>query len=163
MAAALPISTRYLQKLFAEQGTGVAATGGGVFETVDSATARPIGTAADARQADVDSAVAAARAAFEPWRRLSPAARARILWRVGDLIDEHTDEPAALETRDQGSRSASRGTCRSPRPPSTSATTRAGAPRSRARPRRCRSRTSSSTPAASRSACARSSRRGTSR
>lgn len=83
-------------------GEWTAATGGGVFETVDSATARPIGTVADARQADVDSAVAAARAAFEPWRRLSPAARARILWRVGDLIDEHTDEPAALEARDQG-------------------------------------------------------------
>ncbi|MEU0511331.1 aldehyde dehydrogenase family protein [Amycolatopsis sp. NPDC006125] len=83
-------------------GEWTAAAGGGVFETVDPATARPIGTVADARQADVDSAVAAARAAFEPWRRLSPAARARILWRVGDLIDEHADELAALETRDQG-------------------------------------------------------------
>ncbi|WP_435061694.1 aldehyde dehydrogenase family protein [Amycolatopsis thermoflava] len=83
-------------------GEWTAASGGGVFETVDPATARPIGMVADARQADVDSAVAAARSAFEPWRRLSPAARARILWRVGDLIDEHADELAALETRDQG-------------------------------------------------------------
>ena len=59
----------------------------------------------DASAADVDAAVARARAAFRPggeWRSLSPAARARLLWRVGDLIDEHADELAELETRDQG-------------------------------------------------------------
>ena len=36
------------------------------------------------------------------WRSLLPAARARLLWKIADLIDENADELAALETRDQG-------------------------------------------------------------
>ncbi|PXY29302.1 betaine-aldehyde dehydrogenase [Prauserella coralliicola] len=85
-------------------GQWVDAAGGGRFETTDPATARPLGTVADAGQADVDSAVAAARTAFAsgPWPELTPAARARILWRVGDLIDQHAAELAELECRDQG-------------------------------------------------------------
>ena len=59
----------------------------------------------DASPADVDEAVHRARRAFEaggPWRSLLPAARARLLWSIGDLIDRHADELAELETRDQG-------------------------------------------------------------
>ena len=46
----------------------------------------------------------AAQAAFESaeWSGLSPAARARLLWRAGDVIEAHADELAELETRDQG-------------------------------------------------------------
>lgn len=54
--------------------------------------------------ADADAAVRAARAALEnpEWAGLTPARRARILWRIGDLIEEHAEELAELETRDQG-------------------------------------------------------------
>jgi aldehyde dehydrogenase (NAD+) len=76
-----------------------------VLETIDPATGEVIAEVPDATAADVDAAVSRAREAFSPggaWRLLPPAARARLLWRVGDLIDEHADELAELETRDQG-------------------------------------------------------------
>ena len=46
----------------------------------------------------------AARAAFEsgPWSKMRPAERQRILWKLGDLILEHADEIARLETLDNG-------------------------------------------------------------
>ncbi|MBL1102011.1 aldehyde dehydrogenase family protein [Streptomyces sp. 205] len=80
------------------------ASGGGQFETTDPATGRPLGLVADAGGADVDAAVAAARSALEDpaWAGLSPAERARMLWRIADLIEANADELAELETRDQG-------------------------------------------------------------
>ena len=46
---------------------------------------------------------AATRAFHDPaWRDLTPAARARLLWRMAELIDAHADEIARLETSDQG-------------------------------------------------------------
>ncbi|GAB7101724.1 hypothetical protein JCM4814A_00380 [Streptomyces phaeofaciens JCM 4814] len=52
----------------------------------------------------MDGAVAAARAALgsPAWAGLAPAERARIPWRVGDLIDEHAEEVGQLGTLDQG-------------------------------------------------------------
>ena len=81
------------------------ATSGRTFETLDPATGKPIARVAHGEAADVDRAVRAARAAFEPgspWRRTSPRDRARMLWRMADLIDEHADELAQLETLDNG-------------------------------------------------------------
>ncbi|MGD9863893.1 MAG: aldehyde dehydrogenase family protein [Pseudodonghicola sp.] len=54
--------------------------------------------------ADVDRAVAAARAAFETgaWSRLSATDRGRLLSRLGQLILDNFDELAALEARDCG-------------------------------------------------------------
>jgi aldehyde dehydrogenase (NAD+) len=53
---------------------------------------------------DVDRAVEAARAAFEDpsWRGLNATQRGALLYRLGDLIAEHADELAELETRDNG-------------------------------------------------------------
>ncbi len=55
-------------------------------------------------EATVDRAVTAARRAFDqgPWSTMSPSDRAKILWRIADLIDEHGDELAMLETLDCG-------------------------------------------------------------
>ncbi|MEU6375434.1 aldehyde dehydrogenase family protein [Streptomyces sp. NPDC046909] len=80
------------------------AASGAEFETTDPATGQPHARCADAGPLDVDNAVAAARAALtDPaWAGLVPAERARMLWRVGDLIDEHAEELAQLETLDQG-------------------------------------------------------------
>ncbi|KIZ06991.1 aldehyde dehydrogenase (NAD+) [Monoraphidium neglectum] len=65
---------------------------------------------AAAGEADVDAAVAAARRAFDegPWPRMSAKAsaggteRGRVLYRLADLIEQHADELAALETLDVG-------------------------------------------------------------
>jgi len=77
---------------------------GGEFEARDPATGEVIAEVAEATTEDVDLAVEAARTAFvsEEWRGMSPARRACLLWRVADLIEEHADDLAELETRDQG-------------------------------------------------------------
>jgi len=71
---------------------------------VDPATGREIATVADANAADVDRAVAAARAAFEkgPWADMLPGDRERLLWRLSDLIEKHADELAELESLNNG-------------------------------------------------------------
>ena len=53
---------------------------------------------------DIDRAVRAARTAFEdgPWGRMTPSERGRVVWKIGDLILEHLDEFAQLETLDNG-------------------------------------------------------------
>jgi len=77
---------------------------GRTFETVDPATGEVLDLVPEGTAADVEAAVAAAAKAFESseWAGMLPAARARLLWRIADLIEEHADELARLETRDQG-------------------------------------------------------------
>ena len=71
---------------------------------IDPATGAEIATVADAGAADVDKAVAAAREAFErgPWATMLPAQREALLWKLADLIDQHADELAELESIDNG-------------------------------------------------------------
>jgi phenylacetaldehyde dehydrogenase len=53
---------------------------------------------------DINRAVRAARRAFEdgPWSRMTPSDRGRLIWKIGDLILEHADELAQLESLDNG-------------------------------------------------------------
>jgi len=85
-------------------GEAVDALSGRTFETRNPATEETVTHVAEAGAEDVDRAVRAARAAFDdgPWTRMRPAERARLLWRLGDLILEHADELAHLETLDNG-------------------------------------------------------------
>jgi len=82
----------------------VPASAGTIRDVLDPASGEVIAQVADAGPADVDAAVAQARAVFDEgaWARLPGGQRARILWRIADLIEEHADELARLETRDQG-------------------------------------------------------------
>lgn len=82
----------------------VAATGGASFETRNPANGRVLARVAQAGNDDVDRAVTAAREAFEagPWANMSGTERAALLHRLGDLILEHADELAELETLDNG-------------------------------------------------------------
>jgi phenylacetaldehyde dehydrogenase len=79
-----------------------ASAAGQTFATIDPGSGLEIGQipAADATQ--VDAAVAAARAAQKGWAATVPAERARILWKIADLIEANIDELAELETLDQG-------------------------------------------------------------
>jgi phenylacetaldehyde dehydrogenase len=74
------------------------------FATLDPATGQKLAQVARASNADVDAAVAAARAALEsgPWPALHPMDRARLLWAIADMLERHIDELAELETLDQG-------------------------------------------------------------
>jgi acyl-CoA reductase-like NAD-dependent aldehyde dehydrogenase len=75
---------------------------GATFETLDPATGEVLAVLPLASREDVDAAVARARAAQPAWAALDPTARTRLLVRVSQLIDEHADELAELESRDVG-------------------------------------------------------------
>ena len=80
------------------------AASGKTFETPDPATGETLARIAEGDAEDINRAVRAARRAFEqgPWSRMSPSERGRIIWRIGDLILEHVDELAQLESLDNG-------------------------------------------------------------
>ena len=80
------------------------ASSGATRPVFDPATGQQISTMSEGNAKDVDDAVKAARQAFEsgPWRTMSSNERARIIWRIGDLIDAHAQELAELETLNEG-------------------------------------------------------------
>jgi betaine-aldehyde dehydrogenase len=80
----------------------VDAAEGGTMPVVNPATGETIAHAADSGPADVDRAVAAARAAWEGWSRTTPAERSLALLRIADAIEEHADEISELESADAG-------------------------------------------------------------
>jgi len=78
---------------------------GKTFGTINPATGEEICRVAEADLADVNKAVQAARAAFapkSPWRRMSAAERGKLLNRLADLVEKHSDELAKLESLDNG-------------------------------------------------------------
>jgi len=85
-------------------GEWIAGASGTTIDTVNPATGRKIGSFTGASKDDVDAAVRAARAAFEggEWREMSRKERGRRLHRISQLIREHQDELATLETLDNG-------------------------------------------------------------
>ncbi len=79
------------------------AASGETFETYNPATGEVIARVAAGGAVDVDSAVAAARKAFEgPWSRFSPRQRGHCLYKLADLIEAHADELAGLEVLNNG-------------------------------------------------------------
>nr|WP_034277076.1 aldehyde dehydrogenase family protein [Haloechinothrix halophila] len=80
------------------------AASGATFDSRDPATGEVLAVVPDGGSDDIDAAVRAARDALEDarWARISPAERARLLWRIAELIEDRADELAELESRDQG-------------------------------------------------------------
>jgi phenylacetaldehyde dehydrogenase len=80
------------------------AASGKTFETPDPATGEVLARVAEGDAEDINRAVRAARRAFEegPWSRMTPSERGRIIWRIGDLILDHVNELAQLESLDNG-------------------------------------------------------------
>jgi phenylacetaldehyde dehydrogenase len=91
------------RKLFID-GQWVDAASGRTFETPNPATGETLAAIAEGDVEDINRAVRAARNAFEngPWRRMTPSDRGRLIWKIGDLILEHADELAQLESLDNG-------------------------------------------------------------
>ena len=84
-------------------GQWVDAASGKTFETPNPATGQTLARVAEGDAEDINRAVLAARKAFDgPWGRMTPSERGRIIWRIGDLILEHVDELAQLESLDNG-------------------------------------------------------------
>lgn len=79
------------------------ARSGATFATVDPATEEPLTSVARGEAADIDDAVAAARAAADgPLRRMTPARRAALLSQLARLVESRTQELTRLEVRDTG-------------------------------------------------------------
>ena len=66
------------------------------------APARSLGKVADAGAADVDAAVAAAKAAFKEWRNVLPLERAKMLRRIAEVLRKHAQELAMIDAADCG-------------------------------------------------------------
>ena len=102
-AAAARVLERCARGLFIE-GNHVDAIDGGRFASVNPATGETLAEVAEGTAKDVDLAVAAAMRAFKSgsWSRMAPRERMEVLFRLTDLVDEHAEELALLDTLDMG-------------------------------------------------------------
>jgi aldehyde dehydrogenase (NAD+) len=84
-------------------GRDVEAADGSTFTTIDPATELPLAEVARASAVDIDTAVQAARRAYErTWRKLSGRERAKYLFRIARILQERSREFAVLESMDSG-------------------------------------------------------------
>jgi malonate-semialdehyde dehydrogenase (acetylating)/methylmalonate-semialdehyde dehydrogenase len=75
---------------------------GQVVDVVNPATTRTIARVPISTPAEMDAAVKAARAAFPDWRRTTPVARARCLFRLKELLEENFEEVSRIQTQEHG-------------------------------------------------------------
>ena len=85
-------------------GEWVPAVSGETFEVYDPSTGEVLARVAAGGAEDIDRAVRAARRAFDdgPWRTMKPSERGRIMQRLAQLMEEHGEELAELESLDNG-------------------------------------------------------------
>ncbi len=85
-------------------GRSVPSARGRTFQTTNPATGEVLGQVAACDAQDVDTAVAAAKAAFADgrWHKRSPNERKQVLLRFAALLEQHADELAVMESLDSG-------------------------------------------------------------
>jgi len=85
-------------------GEFVESVSGKTFETPNPATGETLATLYEAQAEDIDRAVKAARKAFDEgkWSKMSAAQRSRLMYKLADLMEEHKEALAQLETLDNG-------------------------------------------------------------
>jgi len=86
-------------------GEFVDAKNGETFSTINPATEEEIAQVASGGVADVDAAVQAARAQMEPgseWHKMKPRDRAKIMWKLADILTTRVMEIGRIETIDNG-------------------------------------------------------------
>uniref|UniRef100_A0A8C7P9L7 10-formyltetrahydrofolate dehydrogenase n=1 Tax=Oncorhynchus mykiss TaxID=8022 RepID=A0A8C7P9L7_ONCMY len=85
-------------------GEFVDAEGGKTYKTINPTDGTAICDVSLAQASDVDRAVAAAKEAFEEgeWGKINPRDRGRLLYKLADLMEEHQEELATIESMDSG-------------------------------------------------------------
>ena len=83
-------------------GAWQAPAAGAYFDTLDPSNGEKLASVAQGSSGDIDAAVRSARAAFPKWRALTPHVRARYLYALARLVQEHSRLLAVLETMDNG-------------------------------------------------------------
>src|SRR3954449_2175992 len=79
------------------------AASGKTFDTYNPATGEVLARVAEGDRTDIDRAVKAARKAFDgPWSRMTESERGKLIWKLADLLEEHLEEFATLETLENG-------------------------------------------------------------
>ncbi|KAI3404812.1 hypothetical protein KGF56_002385, partial [Candida oxycetoniae] len=72
------------------------------FDVISPTNEESITSVYEALEEDVNTAVDAARAAYDSWSTSAPEVRAKVLYRLADLIEENADLLAEIETFDNG-------------------------------------------------------------
>ena len=75
---------------------------GEIRDVVNPATYQAIGKVPISTKEEIDAAVEAAKAAFPDWRRTTPLARARCLFRLKELMEAHFEEISRIQTQEHG-------------------------------------------------------------
>src|SRR5699024_4972231 len=77
-------------------GEAVASEKGATFETLNPATEEVLATVSEAKEADIDKAVDAAREAFDngEWTKMPSQERSHLIYRFADLLEENRLELA---------------------------------------------------------------------
>jgi 1-pyrroline dehydrogenase len=83
-------------------GEWVESSGGETIEVLNPSTGDVIAEVPGSNAEDVDRAVEAAKTAWDEWRFKTPKDRMELLLKLADLIDEHADELARLESLNVG-------------------------------------------------------------
>jgi len=85
-------------------GQWVEAASGRSFAVYDPATGEVIASVPEGEKEDIDRAVRAARTAFDsgPWRKMITSLRGRLMNKLADLMEQHAEEFAQLESLDNG-------------------------------------------------------------
>ena len=91
------------RKMFID-GKWVESASGKTFPTYNPATGEVMAQVAEGDREDIERAVKAARKAFDsgPWPDMSPSQRGRLIWKLGDLLEQHLEEFAQIESLDNG-------------------------------------------------------------
>src|SRR4029450_12132153 len=77
---------------------------GETYQPVNPANEELLTAVGKADERDIDAAVAAARKAFDqgPWPKMGAHERGRIVWRLGELVQQNLDEMGGLESPGPG-------------------------------------------------------------
>lgn len=75
---------------------------GEIRDVVNPVTCQVIGKVPISTEEEIGAAVEAAQAAFPDWRRTTPLARARCLFRLKELMEEHFEDISRIQTQEHG-------------------------------------------------------------
>ena len=77
---------------------------GKTFPSYNPASGEVLAQVAEGDREDINRAVKAARKAFEsgPWPEMTASERGRLIWKLGDLLEERAEEFAQIESLDNG-------------------------------------------------------------
>jgi len=75
---------------------------GEIKDVVNPVTCQTIAKVPISTKDEIDAAVEAAKEAFPDWRTTTPVARARCLFRLKELLEEHFEEVSRIQTQEHG-------------------------------------------------------------